>query len=140
MRLDSHEALRRLGAAEHGILATLHPERGADAVPVCFAVVDDLVGIPIDRVKPKTSARLQRVRNLESDPRATLLCERWDMRDWSRLWWVRARLATTEVSDERARDLDAALRSKYVQYAGAELDALLTLRIQEIGGWAASEG
>ena len=61
-------------------------------MPVAYAVDDDgYVGVPIDRVKPKASLRLQRERNLEADPRATLLVEHWDRSDWSRLW-VRAEL------------------------------------------------
>ena len=50
------------------------------------------MGVPVDRVKPKSSSRLQRQRNLEADPRAALLVEHWDRGDWSRLWWVRAEL------------------------------------------------
>ena len=83
----------RLESHDHGILCTVHAERGVDAVPVAYAVDDDgYVGVPIDRVKPKASLRLQRERNLEADPRATLLVEHWDRSDWSRLWWVRAEL------------------------------------------------
>src|SRR6185312_10108116 len=64
-----------------------------DAVPVAYVVdADRFVGVPVDRVKPKASLRLQRERNLEADPRATLLAEQWDPDDWSRLWWVRAEL------------------------------------------------
>ena len=93
MRLADHEARARLESHDHGILCTVHAERGVDAVPVAYAVDDDgYVGVPIDRVKPKASLRLQRERNLEADPRATLLVEHWDRGDWSRLWWVRAEL------------------------------------------------
>lgn len=93
MRLADHEARARLESHDHGILCTVHAERGVDAVPVAYAVDDDgYVGVPIDRVKPKASLRLQRERNLEADPRATLLVEHWDRSDWSRLWWVRAEL------------------------------------------------
>src|SRR4029453_10552195 len=92
MRLAEHEARARLTAHDHGILCTVHPERGVDAVPVVYAVDHDCVGVPVDRVKPKASSRLQRERNLEADPRATLLVEHWDRDDWSQLWWVRAEL------------------------------------------------
>ena len=93
MRLAEHEARARLESHDHAILCTVHAERGVDAVPVAYAVDDDgYVGVPIDRVKPKASLRLQRERNLEADPRATLLVEHWDRSDWSRLWWVRAEL------------------------------------------------
>lgn len=94
MNLDHDDALRRLAAHDHGVLCTLHPDRGVDAVPAVYAVDpggQHLV-VPIDRVKAKRSPRLQRQRNLEVDPRATLLIERWDRDDWSQLWWVRANL------------------------------------------------
>ena len=92
MRLDEHDARARLVAHDHGILCTVHPDRGVDAVPVAFAVEAEHLGVPVDLVKPKASTRLQRERNLEADPRATLLVEHWDATDWSRLWWVRAEL------------------------------------------------
>jgi len=70
MRLADHEARARLESHDHGILCTVHAERGVDAVPVAYAVdKDGYVGLPIDRVKPKASLRLQRERNLEADPR-----------------------------------------------------------------------
>ena len=85
MRLADPEARARLELHDHGILCTVHAERGVDAVPVAYAVDDDgYVGVPIDLVKPKASLRLQRERNLEADPRATLLVEHWDRDDWYR--------------------------------------------------------
>ncbi|MCB0993498.1 MAG: pyridoxamine 5'-phosphate oxidase family protein, partial [Acidimicrobiales bacterium] len=90
MNLSSEQSSELLATHDHGVLATLHAVRGADLVPVVYSVVDGHVGVPIDRVKPKASLRLQRERNLAADPRATLLIEHWDPTDWSRLWWVRA--------------------------------------------------
>src|SRR5918994_4703326 len=105
MRLADHEARARLESHDHGILCTVHAERGVDAVPVAFAVdADGYVGVPVDRVKPKASSRLQRERNLEADPRGTLLVEHWDRDDWARLWWVRAELRR-EDDDARASTL-----------------------------------
>ena len=63
------DARTRLERADHGVLSTLHPTRGIDSVPVCFVVAGDIVGIPIDTVKPKRSTQLGRLRNLEADPR-----------------------------------------------------------------------
>jgi hypothetical protein len=82
MRLTAEQARARLLQHDHGILCTLHDVRGVDAVPVVFAVdEDDHLGVPIDRVKPKSTSRLQRERNLDADPRATLLVEHWDRDD-----------------------------------------------------------
>ena len=91
------DARTRLERADHGVLSTLHPARGVDSVPVCFVVDGDLIAIPIDTIKPKQSTNLGRLRNLEADPRATLLVEHWDFDDWSTLWWVRASLVLTDV-------------------------------------------
>ena len=68
MRLTAADAQARLAARDHGVLCTVHPGRGVDAVPVVYVVDDDgYVGVPVDRVKPKSSSRLQRERNLEAD-------------------------------------------------------------------------
>jgi PPOX class probable F420-dependent enzyme len=129
---------RRLESADHGVLSTLHPTRGVDAVPVCFAVDGNLVGIPIDTVKPKRSTNLGRTHNLQRDPRATLLVEQWNRDDWSQLWWVRASLELVE--DERAqRDTFVELlRRKYPQYKTGAIDSVLTLTIVDLAGWSAT--
>lgn len=138
MRLDKAEALRRAAGADHGVLATLHPERGADLVPACFAVVGEVVAVPVDRLKPKSPGRLGRVRNLATDPRATLLVERWDARDWERLWWVRLTLRRSSEEPGVAAALDRAIRDRYPQYRDAPFDELLTFRIEDVAGWSAS--
>ena len=87
-------ARARLAAHDHGILCAVHADRGVDAAPVAYAPDEEgYLGVPVDRAKPKASERLQRERNLEADPRATLLVEHWDAADWSRLWWARAESA-----------------------------------------------
>ena len=138
MRLAEDEARARLAAHDHGILCTVHAERGVDAVPVVYVVDDDgCVGVPVDRVKPKASSRLQRERNLEADPRATLLVEHWDRDDWSRLWWVRAELRF-QAGPEAA--LAALLAQRYSQYRDQPFSRVLVLRIVGITGWSASGG
>lgn len=138
MHLTTEEALRRATAADHGVLATLHEPRGADLVPACFSIVDGWLAIPIDSVKPKGSTALGRIRNLERDPRATLLVEQWDAADWSRLWWVRLLLVRRVAPPERTARLEAELRARYPQYATAAFLQLLTFEIEHIGGWSAS--
>lgn len=138
MHLSREEALRRAIEADHGVLATLHEPRGADLVPACFAIDGDRLAIAIDSVKPKGSTALGRIRNLERDPRATLLVEHWDAADWSRLWWVRLLLVRTTEPPDRVAALEAALRARYPQYASAPFVEILTFRIDHVGGWAAS--
>lgn len=137
MHLPVEEALRRAAGADHGVLATLHRSRGADLVPACFAIDRGWVAIPVDSVKPKGSTALGRIRNLERDPRATLLVEHWDAADWSRLWWVRLLLVREPAPAALAADLEAGLRRRYPQYEGAPFVELLTFRIDHVGGWSA---
>lgn len=140
MRLSDGEARARLATHDHGVLCTIHPERGVDAVPVTYAVDDDgYVGVPVDRVKPKSSSRLQRERNLEADPRAALLVEHWDRGDWSRLWWVRAELRwLDDAADARTADLAARLARAYPQYRDQPFTRVLVLRVVGVTGWAAA--
>jgi PPOX class probable F420-dependent enzyme len=141
MRLAEDEALARLAAHDHAILCTVHAERGVDAVPVAYVVDDDgYVGVPVDLVKPKTSLRLQRERNLEADPRATLLVEHWSADDWSQLWWVRAELRWESDDDaDRAATLAAQLAARYPQYRDQPFARVLVLRIVALTGWTAAE-
>ena len=138
MRLSENDARRRLAAHDHAILCTGHAERGIDAVPVCFAIEDDHVGVPIDLVKPKASTRLRRERNLEADPSATLLVEHWDPNDWSQLWWVRAELRWQDDAADRASALAFRLAERYPQYRDQPFARVLVLEIVGLSGWAAS--
>ena len=96
------------------------------------------MGVPIDRVKPKESLRLQRERNLEADPRATLLVEHWDPGDWSRLWWVRAEL---RGQDEAGADGVAELGRAAALAAGLADDTRSTGISPSSGCWCcASSG
>jgi Pyridoxamine 5'-phosphate oxidase len=141
MRLSADDAHTRLTAHVHGVLCTLHPERGPDPQPVLYAVSDDgHVGVPIDRVKPKTSARLRREDNLEADPRATLLIEHWDAGDWSRLWWVRANLSyVPHPPSPLTDDLAGRLARTVPQYADRPFHRILVCRIVAVTGWSAAE-
>ncbi len=129
----------RLRAHDHGVLSTLHPKRGIDSVPVVYAIDDDgFVGVPIDRVKPKTSTLLQRERNLELDPRATLLVEEWDRLDWSKLWWIRAHLLYEPDEGAREHGLADLLASRFPQYHNKPFERVLVMTIHTMQGWAAS--
>ncbi len=139
MRLADGEARTRLAAHDHGTLCTVHAVRGVDAVPVTYAVdEDEYVGIPVDLVKPKASTRLQRERNLEADPRATLLVDHWDRNDWTRLWWVRAELRLHEDTTDLQDTLAERLAERYPQYHRQPFVRVLVLRIVGLTGWTAA--
>lgn len=141
MRLGADEARARLDAHVHGVLCTLHPDRGPDPQPVVYAVSGDgHVGVPIDKVKPKTSSRLRREDNLEADPRGSLLVEHWETEDWSRLWWVRAQLEhVPEPPAALTEELADRLATTVPQYADKPFHRVLVCRIVGLTGWAASE-
>ena len=106
--------------------------------PVGGASRSSIVAIPIDSIKPKQSTNLGRLRNLEADPRATLLVEHWDFDDWSALWWVRASLVLTEIDAETAAELTRRLAEKHHQYAHGGIESVIPLRIVDLGEWSAS--
>ncbi len=141
MRLDGAEAGRRLAEHTHGVLCTLHPDRGPDPVPVVYCTDDaGHLAIPVDSVKPKTSTHLRREDNLVADPRAALLIERWDADDWSRLWWVRATLRhlpdpATPLSDDLAERLAAAVP----QYRDRPFHRVLVFDVAAVTGWSAAD-
>jgi PPOX class probable F420-dependent enzyme len=137
VHLDKAEALRRAAAADHGVLATLNRNHGPSLVPACFAIDGDRLAVPIDSVKPKGSTALGRIRNLERDPRATLLVEHWDPLDWSRLWWVQLLLLRTDEAEARVARLEELLRERYEQYRDGPFIEILTFRIENVGGWEA---
>jgi PPOX class probable F420-dependent enzyme len=137
VRLDEDECWRRLDEADHAVLATVHAERGVDAVPVVFAVLDDgRLVVPIDAVKPKAGGRLQRLANLEHDPRCVLLAEHY-ADDWTQLWWVRVHATAEEV--EPSASLVEALVARYEQYhEPGSVPAAIVLTPTQITGWSAT--
>ena len=139
MRLERAEALRRAAAADHAMLGTLRAGTGPDLVPATYVIDGNLVAIPVDTVKPKTSMSLQRTRNLEADPRATLLVEHWELARWPRLWWVRLRLERSDEDLSTVERLEMGLRARYPQYRETPFAELLTFRITDVTGWAASD-
>jgi hypothetical protein len=139
--MGTDDARARLAAQVHGVLCTLHPERGPDPQPVVYAVTEDgHLGVPIDRVKPKARTRLKREDNLEADPRGTLLIEHWETEDWSRLWWVRAELRhLPDPPQSVIDDLAARLARTVRQYADQPFHRVLVCRVVSVTGWSAAE-
>jgi len=141
MRLSSDDCWGRLRSAEHGVLCTLGAQDTIDAVPVCHAVVSERIVTPIDRVKPKTTTNLGRLRNLDRHGTATLICDEWNGRDWSQLWWVRAHLTRRTAGDDPDTSVGAyegALREKYDQYREAEFAELIVFDVVSLIGWTAA--
>lgn len=146
MKLSIDESLRRLSTHLHGVLSTLHPSRGVDAVPVVYALSHannkgaHHLGIPVDLVKPKSSTRLRREDNLAADPRASLLIDHWDEADWTQLWWIRAELTwNADPQPDLVDELTAALVARYPQYDSAPFAKVLVFRVGTVTGWSAQK-
>ncbi len=142
MRLSIDGSWSHLRSAEHAVLCTAGARQAIDAVPVCFAAVSTSVVTAIDTVKPKQTTALGRLKNLERDAVATLLCEHWDLHDWSKLWWVRARLVRRsdhDVSHALREAGERALREKYVQYRHTDFAEVLVFDVTDLVGWSAAD-
>ena len=111
-----------------GRLATVGADGSPHVVPVCFALLDGRIYSVIDR-KPKRTTRLQRLRNLEANPQAALIVDRYT-EDWDRLAWVllRGRADVITEGGEHARALET-LRRKYPQYRTMDLAGRPVIRL-----------
>jgi len=128
--LDGHER-EYLEAARLGRLATADAEGRPHVVPVCFAVVGDVLVTPVDEKPQTVSPRdLRRLRDLRENPRVALVVDHY-AEDWTDLGWVQVRGTATVVEpggDGHAAAVEA-LRSKYDQYASHALEERPVVRI-----------
>ena len=128
----------RVAAARVARLATVRADGTPHIVAVTFALEEDTVVSVVDH-KPKRTQELQRLRNLEGRPTASLLVDHYED-DWSKLWWVRLDLAVEIVRDgPRRTDLLEPLIRKYADYrVTAPQGPVLTMRIRSTTSWSAS--
>ncbi|RBQ19293.1 TIGR03668 family PPOX class F420-dependent oxidoreductase [Spongiactinospora rosea] len=87
--MDPRRARELFAAARVARLATIRTDGSPRLVPVTFAVRGDVVVTAVDH-KPKTTAALGRLADIEARPRVSLLADHYDDADWTRLWWARA--------------------------------------------------
>ena len=137
MDLSDSECLARVSSARHGVLATTHPIRGVDAIPVVYAMHRGSIVLPIDRVKAKRTLVLQRVVNVMRDARCMLLVEGWN-EDWTCLWWVQVHGKAALLDPVILEEAREALRQRYPSYGAPEAVAGgLALWPERLRGWAA---
>ena len=125
-----------LSSARVGRLATVGDNGAVHLVPFCFAVVTGLIVSAVDH-KPKRTVRLQRVRDIESSGRASVLVDHYE-EDWSRLWWIRVvgRAAVHEPGSDVDRAARRALVEKYAQYADRmPTGPVYSIAIDEVSAW-----
>lgn len=122
-------------------LATVAPGGLPHVVPVVFAVAADAEGghdvvyTAVD-AKPKSTRRLRRLANIESNPRVSLLVDHY-ADDWTQLWWVRVDGVATVHADGEVMDFGyRLLRAKYPQYQTVSLDGpVIAVAVQRWSNW-----
>lgn len=145
MRLSDADARRLLTAADHAVLAVNDAAGPPLVVPVTVAALDvegtACLAFAVDH-KPKSGARLRRLRLVEADPRVAVLAEHYEA-DWTRLWWARAD-GSAEVlgpdDDGPRRAALAALAATYPQYrAVPPTGEVVLVRVERWSGWSGGE-
>lgn len=136
------EPRERFARARSARLATVRPDGAPHLVPVCFAVVGDTVYSAID-AKPKRSGRLQRIENVEREPRVALLADHYEDADWGALWWVRADGVARVLTGggEEAETAVDRLVERYAQYRDERpATDVLAVDVRHWSAWAFAQG
>jgi len=136
--MDSEEMRHRIDGAMVALLATVGADGRPHIVPITFALDEDTMFFAID-FKPKKTADLQRLRNIEANPSVSVLVDHYE-EDWTKLWWVRAdgtaRIVIDGATFEKGISL---LTQRYAQYQSARpAGPMVSIAIQRMTGWSAS--
>jgi PPOX class probable F420-dependent enzyme len=124
-----------IGAAVIG--AAVIEAAGPDAPDDPPTGPQDLVVFAVDH-KPKTTAALRRLENIQAHPRVAFLVDGYE-EDWERLWWVRADATAGILEGTVRRRGIAALRAKYPQYQSVPPDGVVVgAAVSRWTGWQAS--
>ncbi len=116
-------------------LATITPDGVPHLVPVVFAVHGDVIYTAVD-AKPKTTQRLRRLTNIESNPHVSLLVDHY-ADDWTQLWWVRVDgVAAIHRDGAVLHTGHRRLRAKYPQYQTVPLDGpVIAVTVARWSSW-----
>ncbi len=136
--MNTQDMRRRIEGAMVARLATVGRDGRPHIVPITFAPTEQALYFAVDQ-KPKKSADLQRLRNIEANPGVSVLIDHYED-DWARLWWVRV--------DGRARiireggELETVitlLSRRYAQYRSARpAGPAVAVEIERMTAWSAS--
>lgn len=137
--MNRPEAVEALGAARSAHLATITPDGHPHIVPVTFAIVDHRIVTMVDH-KPKTTIRLQRLLNIQHDPRASMMADHYE-EDWNELWWVRVDgRASLHIEDHIWEISRATLADKYDQYRERPpAGTAIAISMDRITWWASTQ-
>ncbi len=125
-------------------LATADQYARPHAIPIVFVWGEGRLYFPLDR-KPKREDdwhALRRVRNIETNGRVSIVVDRYDDRDWTKLAWVLVEGQATILETGTERDTAAtALAAKYPQYRDGSLERRPVVRvdIERAVHWSAGD-
>lgn len=136
--MEQADALALLERSRVARLATVRPDGSPHLVVVTFATVDGSIVTMIDH-KPKTTVRLQRLANIEAEPRVAFLVDVWS-EDWTILSWARfdgvAEIHREGPTWKAARE---ALAARYIQYRDQPPGGpAIVVTIEKITSWAST--
>ena len=136
--MDADEMRRRIDGVQVARLATVGRDGWPHIVPITFALDDDTIYFAVD-FKPKKTADLQRLRNIEANPAVAVLIDHYE-EDWTKLWWVRVDGSARIVIDGSEFDRAIAfLTERYAQYRSARPEGpAVVITIERMTGWSAS--
>jgi PPOX class probable F420-dependent enzyme len=134
--MDRAEALTRFTRAEVARMATVRPNGNPHVVPITFALDGLRVVTAIDH-KPKSTERLQRLVNIESNDHVSLVVDHF-VDEWTDLWWVRVDGSATIYFDGSrwSKGIDA-LSKKYLQYRERPPSGpLIAIDLEDLKWWS----
>ncbi|MEM8951153.1 MAG: TIGR03668 family PPOX class F420-dependent oxidoreductase [Pseudomonadota bacterium] len=115
---------RFLEAGRVGRLATTDGEGQPHVVPICYALLGDVVCFTIDEKPKKTMEELKRLRNIRANPKVALVVDYYD-EDWSKLGWVMIQGEADIVKDgPMHRGGQARLRERYPPVRSMQIESL----------------
>jgi PPOX class probable F420-dependent enzyme len=137
--MDEGQLRRRVAEARVARVGTVEAQGRAHLVPIVFVIDRDTVYSATD-AGPRP---VKRLRNLQRDPRVTVLVDGYD-EDWSKVWWARLRGRGHAVGNGSERDhARRLLWEKYPQFGsappGEAAGPVMAVDIEEWSGWAYSD-
>lgn len=120
-----------------GHLATADRAGAPHLVPVCYAIDDAALYITVDEKPKRRDIPLKRVRNIQDNPQAAFVVDRYD-EDWTRLGWVMLRGPAEILNEGPEHDrAQALIVARYPQLRAMQIAELpvIALRIARASDW-----
>jgi PPOX class probable F420-dependent enzyme len=136
--MNEGEMRSRVAEARVARIGTVDEEGLAHLVPIVFVIEGDTLYSGSD-AGPR---RVKRLRNIERDPRVSVLVDVYD-EDWSKVWWVRLRGRGRVAEGEERTRAQRLLLEKYPQFESAPArevaGPIMALDVERWSGWTYAE-